>query len=218
MFRREKAAMADEHSRGRVQTRGACQLVALSVLVGGCTEAWPELPEDLRAEAIVVLGNRPPTDVRGRVMPETNRRVQRAVELYQRGHAPILVMTGGPAARGDIESEVMRSLATELGVPEDAIRIETKSRNTIENARFTKQLLSEQGDATRRPEVILVTSPYHLGRARRLFDCAGFEVRPAASEAPPSILHRIGFTAYEVMAEIYYIFIDECARARTGRP
>lgn len=201
-----------------MQKRGACQLVALSVLVGGCTEVWPELPEDLRAEAIVVLGNRPPTDGRGRVKPETNRRVERGVELYKRGHAPILLMTGGTAPRGDIESEVMRSLAIELGVPEDAIRIETKSRNTIENARFAKQLLSEPGADTRRPEIILVTSPYHLGRARRLFDCAGFEVRPAASEAPPGILHRIGFTAYELMAAVYYVFIDECARSRTGRP
>jgi uncharacterized SAM-binding protein YcdF (DUF218 family) len=218
MFRLKKAALADQYSRGRVPMRGACQLVALSVLAGGCTEAWPELPEDLRVEAIVVLGNRPPTDVSGRVMPETNRRVERGVELYQRGHAPILLMTGGPAPRGAIESEVMRSLAVELGVPEDAIRIETKSRNTIENARFTKQLLSEQGEATHRPKIILVTSPYHLGRARRLFDCAGFEVRPAASEAPPSILHRIGSTAYEIMAAVYYVFIDECARSRTGRP
>ncbi len=218
MFHLKEAALADQHSRGRVPARGACQLVALSVLFGGCTEAWPELPKDLHAEAIVVLGNRPPTDGRGRVMPETHRRVERGVELYQRGHAPILLMTGGPAPRGDVEAEVMRSLAIELGVPEDAIRIEAKSRSTIENARFTKQLLSQQGEAARRPEIILVTSPYHLGRARRLFDCAGFEVRPAASEAPPSILHRIGFTAYEVMAAVYYVFIDECARARTGRP
>ena len=191
-------------------------MVALGVLVSSCTEALPELPEDLRAEAIVVLGNRPPTDGRGRVEPETNRRVERGVELYQRGHAPILLMTGGTAPRGDVESEVMRALAIELGVPERAIRIETKSQNTIENARLTKKLLSEQGETTRRPEIILVTSPCHLGRARRLFECAGFEVRPAASEAPPSILHRIGFAAYEVMALVYYVFIDECARARTG--
>jgi len=192
--------------------------MALSVLVGGCTEAWPEPPEGLRAKAIVVLGNRPPTDGRGRVKPETKRRVVRGVELYQRGHAPILLMTGGTAPRGDVESEVMRSLAIELGVPKDAIRIEPKSRNTIENAGFTKQLLSEQGEAMRRPEIILVTSPYHLGRARRLFHCAGFEVRPAASGAPPSILHRIGFTAHEVMAAVYYVFFDECARARMGPP
>ncbi len=127
-------------------------------------------------------------------------------------------MTGGPAPRGDVEAEVMRDLAVDLGVPADAIRIETKSRNTIENARFTKQLLSAEASPGRRSQVILVTSPYHLGRARRLFECAGFEVRPAAAAAPPSLRHRIGFTAYEVMAAVYYAFIDECAQARGGVP
>jgi len=172
------------------------------------------LPEDLRAEAIVVLGNRPPVDKHGRVMPETQRRVRRGVELYRAGLAPVLVMTGGPAPRGNIEAEVMRDLAVELGVPEDAIRVETKSRDTIENARFTKQLLSGEGDAVRKPQVILVTSPYHLARAQRLFDCAGFDVEPAAAEAPPRALSRIGSAAYEVMAAVYYAFIDECAQAR----
>lgn len=186
----------------------------LSALLGSCTWSGPELPENLRGEAIVVLGNRPPTDEHGRVMPETERRVRRGVEAYNDGLAPLVVMTGGPAPRGDIEAEVMQALAVELGVPESAIRVETKSRNTIENARFTKQLLSEETDAAARPEVILVTSPYHLERARRLFDCAGFHVGPAAAAAPSSVLHRIGFTAYEVMVAVYYLFIDECAQAR----
>lgn len=99
-------------------------------------------------------------------------------------------------------------------MPEDAIRVETKSRNTIENARFTKQLLSGEGDAARRPQVFLVTSPYHLGRAQHLFDCAGFDVEPVAADPPPHLIHRIGFTAYEVMAAVYYAFIDECERSR----
>lgn len=180
----------------------------------GCSESWPELPEDLRADAIVVLGNRPPTDEHGRVMPETERRVQRGVEVYNDGLAPLVVMTGGRAPRGDIEAEVMKNFAVELGVPEDAIRLETESRNTIENARFTKQLLSGDGGAERRPQVILVTSPYHLGRAEHLFDCAGFDVEPTAAAAPPNFLRRIGFRVYEVMVSVYYGFIDQCGRAR----
>lgn len=214
MFSGEKAALGAEHSRRCGRRRGACPLLVLSILVQGCSESWPELPEDLRADAIVVLGNRPPTDEHGRVMPETERRVQRGVEVYNDGLAPLVVMTGGRAPRGDIEAEVMKNFAVELGVPEDAIRIETESRNTIENARFTKQLLSGDGGAERRPRVILVTSPYHLGRAEHLFDCAGFDVEPAAAAAPPSFLRRIGFRVYEVMVSVYYVFIDQCGRAR----
>ena len=187
--------------------------VALAVLLSACTETWPDLPADLRVEAIVVLGNRPPTDEAGGVMPETERRLRRGVEIFKRGHAPLMVMTGGPAPRGDIEAEVMRDFAIELGVPAEAIMVETQSRNTIENARLTKQLISAEGAGERIPRVILVTSPSHLERARRLFDCAGFDVVPAASAPPREILHRFGFAAYEAMAACYYAFIDECARA-----
>lgn len=146
-------------------------------------------------------------------MPETGRRVRRGVELFRRGHAPLMVMTGGPAPRGDVEAEVMRSLAVELGVAEGSIRIEGKSRNTIENARFTKHLLSAGGDSERRPRIILVTSPSHLGRARTLFACAGFEVYPAATERTPGFSRRFGDAVHEAMAAVYYLFIDECARA-----
>lgn len=176
----EQTVGATEDSRGKGVTRAAFQLVALGLLLGGCAESWPEPPEDLQAEAIVVLGNRPPTDEHGRVMPETERRVRRGVELFQRGHAPVLLMTGGPAPGGDIEAEVMRAYAVELGVPEEAIRIETKSENTIENAHFSKRILSGEEDGEDSPHVVLVTSPSHLGRAQALFECAGFDVDPAA--------------------------------------
>lgn len=189
-------------------------LLVVSVFGAGCTQIRPEPPADLRAEAIVVLGNRPPTDQHGQLMPETERRVRRGVETYEDGLAPVVVMTGGASPRGDIEAEVMQAFAIALGVPADAILVETKSQNTIENARFTKQLLSGEEQPARRPHIILVTSPYHLRRARRLFECAGFEVQPTAADPPPSLLHRFEFTAYEVLAAFYYLFIDECGLAR----
>lgn len=147
-------------------------------------------------------------------MPETQRRVRRGVELFQQGRAPEMVMAGGTAPRGDIEAEVMRDFAVALGVPEAAIRIETKSRNTIENARFTKDLWTASHDREHRPEILLVTSPAHLERARGLFECAGFVVHAVAAEPPPGFRDRNFARMYELMAALYYSFIDECAAAR----
>lgn len=147
-------------------------------------------------------------------MPETERRVRRGVALFGRGHAPLMVMSGGPAPRGDVEAEVMRAFAVDLGVPDDSIRIEGESQDTIDNARLSKRLISAAGDPERRPRIILVTSPSHLGRARALFDCAGFEVYPVATERAPGFFRRIGDAVHEVAAAVYYLFIDECARAR----
>ena len=163
------------------------------------------------ADAIVVLGNRPPTDAEGNVMPETRRRVTRGVALYRAGLADALLMTGGPAPHDRIEAEVMRDLAIELGVPASAIRLEKRSTDTIENARHSMALLCDEAPCY--PSVIVVSSPYHLERARRLFECAGFRVQTAETEVPEGPYGR-RFSFSEMMVRFAYAFIDECARAR----
>lgn len=145
-------------------------------------------------------------------MPETRRRVERGVALFHEGFATTLVMTGGPAPHDRIEAEVMRDLAISLGVPAEAIRIEPRSRDTIENARFTVAMLCE-GEPLCFPSVIVVSTPYHLERAGRLFECAGARVQLAGTEIPPesSYRRRLGFS--ERAVRFYYALIDECDAA-----
>ncbi|MGH7048893.1 MAG: YdcF family protein, partial [Stellaceae bacterium] len=72
------------------------------------------------------------------------RRVTRGIEVFRQGVAPVLVLSGGGA--GSVpESEVMRTLARDAGVPEAALLVEPRSRNTFENARETAQLLHARG-------------------------------------------------------------------------
>lgn len=165
-----------------------------------------------RADAIVVLGNRPPRGPDGRVAPETARRVRRGAELYARGLAPLLIVTGGRATGGGTEADVMAAYARELGVPAEAIRMERRSRDTAENARYAIALLCE-GRANCHPRVIVVSSAYHLRRARRLFECAGSRPQVAATETPDDRSHQIGFAAHEYGVRIAYIFVDACAVA-----
>lgn len=163
-----------------------------------------------RADAIVVLGNRPPLEG-GEVAPETERRVRRGVELYERGLAPIVIVTGGSVR--PTEAEVMARLAEELGVPAEAIVREDRARDTPENARLSIEALCE-GRSDCSPRVIVVSSPYHLRRAVELFRCAGASVQHAAGELPEDVGQRIAFTAIEYGARIAYVFDDACARAR----
>ena len=167
-------------------------------------------PAPLRqADAIVVLGNRPPVDEQGRVRPETRARVEAGVRAYRQGLAPVLLMTGGPAPSGAVEAEVMRALAIELGVPAEAILTEPRSSDTIDNARFSMALLCEGEAEPCIPAVIVVTSPYHLERAGRLFECAGARVQLAPAEVPTTTAHRLR----EGSVRLYYGLIDECRRA-----
>lgn len=170
-----------------------------------------------RAEAVVVLGNRPPVDRQGRVQPETYRRVKQGVALWYRGLAPILVMTGGPAPYGVVEADIMRDLAVRWGVPSERIVRERRSQNTIENARQTVALLCAKRPAAPpascEPRIIVVSSPYHLRRARTLFQCAGARVQLAASAYPDSEATRRSALWHERIVRLAYAFFDPCRRA-----
>ncbi len=72
----------------------------------------------------------------------------------------------------------MKELAEEFGVPSDKIIIETESRNTRENALYTKQIL----DKIKAKKIILVTSASHLPRSYGLLKKIGIDTVPVASD------------------------------------
>lgn len=118
-------------------------------------------------------------DPSGAPTPALERRTRHGVALHQAGAASLLALSGGgPHPRS--EAAAMADMARAAGVPETAILIEDRSRNTFENAAFTVPLLIERG--ARR--VVLVSDFYHLPRARLMFHLAGLTV--AAVAAPPS--------------------------------
>ncbi|KQX57897.1 MULTISPECIES: YdcF family protein [unclassified Streptomyces] len=121
-----------------------------------------------------------------------------AIGLYRRGLVPLLVFTGATSRttrermpRG--EAEHYRERALESGVPEDAVLVEPRARNTGENIRFSRELLAERGvDVS---SVLLVSKPYEERRAyataRKLWP--GVEIVSASSPMTlPEYVDSIG--------------------------
>ena len=78
-------------------------------------------------------------------------------------------------------------LLTGLGVPREAIWFSEEPRNTEEEARLLKSLICGKDEAMSlsRPtmsRIYLVTSAWHMSRAKMLFDHAGFDVIPAPTD------------------------------------
>lgn len=193
-------------------------LALVGSALGGCamplgTDLFVPSTRPLPADAIVVLGNRPPRGPDGEIAPESERRVRRGVALFHEGLAPEMVMAGGPAPGGGTESEVMAAYARSLGVPAEAIRMEQRSRDTAENARYTLELLCAGQDDCQ-PNLLVVTAPYHLRRALVLFECAGANAMGVPTEIPDDFGYQLGFSAYEYAAGILGLLTDTCARAR----
>lgn len=125
------------------------------------------------ADAIVVLGGalvgaQPPRRPTFNLGPASSR-IWHAAALYRAGKAKWIIVAAGnqPGSHGQqIEAEAIAHMLEDLQVPKAAIRQETLSRNTRENAAFTRPLAEQLG--VRR--VLLVTSASHMPRALLTFE------------------------------------------------
>ncbi|ACK64537.1 protein of unknown function DUF218 [Rippkaea orientalis PCC 8801] len=131
-----------------------------------------------QAEVIVVLGGATKSPVKPRPMVDVNEHGDRlfyAAKLYLDQKAPLIIASGGRiswSGNSRPESEDMAQLLQMLGVPSQAIIQEPNSLNTYENAINVKQILDNLGIK----KVLLVTSAFHLPRARLIFEKLGINV------------------------------------------
>lgn len=93
-------------------------------------------------------------------------------DLYQRGCAPWVVVSGGLAHQADVaatgwerpEADVFAEILERRGVPATRIVRETESQNTGENFKFSLTKMSEAGVQAR--SLLCVQKPYMLRRTR----------------------------------------------------
>ena len=93
--------------------------------------------------------------------------------LAYRTRRPVEIWVSGGGQPGLSIAESMKTFLVASGVPEALIRVEGESRSTWESAQRMTALL----EAEPRP-VVLLTSDYHMFRARRMFEKAGLKVVP----------------------------------------
>ena len=122
----------------------------------------------------------------GNIIPNQDRhnfshrgnRFFNAFELYKTGKVEKLLLTGGT---GDLfeyqksEAPMVLEFLKNVGVPDEDIIVEPNSRNTYENAIFSKKLLEEKNI---RGNYLLITSAWHMRRSKACFDKAGISYTP----------------------------------------
>jgi len=130
-------------------------------------------------DGIVVLGGAIWPDVsaaRGVVkLGDSAERITATVELARRYPKARIIFSGGSAALvSDQIPEApfaVRELEA-LGVPGERITAEEQSRNTVENAVFSRLIANPKPGE----RWLLVTSAYHMPRAIAVFRAVGFDV------------------------------------------
>lgn len=99
-------------------------------------------------------------------------RFTESLSLYQSNIIDKIIITGGSGLIDDqdySESPLLASLALKYGIPDTVILLETKSRNTFENALFTKPLI----DSLEVNNCLIITSAFHMDRSLKCFKKVG---------------------------------------------
>jgi uncharacterized SAM-binding protein YcdF (DUF218 family) len=97
------------------------------------------------------------------------------IALFKAGKAQKLVFTGGKMPWDKVkktEGDVLKDYAISNGIPIENILVTKDVENTADEAVAVKELISPN------KRIILVTSAYHMYRAKRLFEKQGIEVIP----------------------------------------
>jgi uncharacterized SAM-binding protein YcdF (DUF218 family) len=108
----------------------------------------------------------------------SDRFIQTAL-LYKEGHIKKILVSGGQNGliKEDNFSEAgfIKNKLIALGVPSNDILVEELSRNTIENAQFSKQILQQKNLTNN--TIVLITSAFHMQRAKLIFEEQGYKLR-----------------------------------------
>jgi uncharacterized SAM-binding protein YcdF (DUF218 family) len=141
---------------------------------------FPAPPENAPApDGIVVLGGSVDENLSGRLnrvtLADAAERLTAPIALHRLYPNARIVFTGGTAAlRGSAYTEAgtVRKFWQEVGLDQGDILYEDKSRNTFENAVFTRDLAKPKPGE----RWLLVTSAMHMPRSVGIFRKAGFPV------------------------------------------
>lgn len=154
-----------------------------------------------RVDGIIVLGGAvEPTLVAGGVsqpvLNDAAERIFEALALARRHPEAMLLLSGGNGAllpgRAN-EGAQTRALFLAQGIAAERILVESRSRNTAENAAFSQALVRPASGQV----WLLVTSAWHMPRAYGCFRHIGWEVTPDPVDFHPTTAAVVGFALAE---------------------
>jgi uncharacterized SAM-binding protein YcdF (DUF218 family) len=146
------------------------------------------------ADAIVVFGA---AEYSGHPSPVLRARLDHALELFNKGLAPVIITTGGAAADPTFsEGGVGRDYLMRHGIPEKDLIAETQASDTAQSAVRVAVIMRTNGLHS----CIAVSDAYHVFRIKRVLEHEGigpvYEA-PRPDSRPHGVLPRL----YAVLRE-----------------
>lgn len=145
-------------------------------------QSWdiaPYKPDNKQYSCVIVLGGFSSGESKGKgYFSFSADRFIQGIKLLHKKKASHILITGGTGSLlpDDYrEAEWANKQLQDFGIPDSVILIENNSRNTLENAEFSNEMLKK---AKLSPPYLLVTSAFHMRRSLMIFKKAGIDVAP----------------------------------------
>ena len=175
---------------------GVCMLTVFGAMMYIDREGRSNVPEEADApEFVVVLG----AQVQGDQPSLTLKKRLDLTLSYLNDHPQARVIVSGAQGADEAYTEayVMANYLAARGIDESRILKEEQATDTRENLEFSRTVAQAHGMRTDR--VLIITSDFHLCRAKYLAKKLGMEPYGLASRTSPEVL-RVNYLLREVFA------------------
>lgn len=115
------------------------------------------------ADVAIVLGNTVNPD--GNPSPRLQARLDKTIELYQKGLFPNIIVSGGVGIEGFDEAVVMRQYLIDQNIPADSIFLDSEGRTTNLTAKNSARIMTQQNWQS----AMIVSQYFHISRTRLAF-------------------------------------------------
>ena len=123
--------------------------------------------------------------------------------LEQQLTVPVVV-SGGQGRRELIsEAEAMKRYLVQNGIDERRIIKEDKSTSTMENFKFSKEILMDMGITC--DSITVVTNDFHMFRSKLLAKRNGFNAYALASKTPDFVLPNCYIREYFAFVKSFFV-------------
>ena len=167
--------------------------------------------EEIKAQkpdAIIMLGGGAINNVMdidgedGLVSGSVANRMITVMRLQKELHIPVILSGGKVYEDTGREADIEYRIFKGMGIEENKLFLENQSRNTVENARFSKVIIEEK--AFTKP--VLITSAFHLPRSAMIFEREGIKTIPVATDYQLS--GKIKFNIFSLSPGINSLYIS----------
>lgn len=172
-----------------------CSFIIVEVILS--TELKSNIDMNQDVDYVIILGAGLNGD---KISKRLEGRLQKGLNYLKQNQTVKVIVSGGQGKDELIsEAEAMGRYLTNRGIDNHRIMYEDKSTSTIENIHFSKKIMNTIS-VKKKLKVLIVTSDYHMFRAKMIGRKLGLQSFGISSESP--IGQRINYLIREYFAVI----------------